>query len=88
MTATDLGGGARSREADGARIKRGVMPASDPGVLRPVASSVRRCRWCDRPSSGPSDPRHKPCVAAEQRMDRDLAARRQPAHDYLGRFPW
>jgi hypothetical protein len=59
------GGGAKSRVADGAN--------------RVLASSATGCRWCDRPSTGPTDPQHAPCKAAEQRMDHDLAAQRQQA---------
>jgi hypothetical protein len=60
------------------------MPAaSATGTLPPGASSVPRCRWCERPSDGPTDPRHKPCAAAEARMDRDLTARRSGTPDFF-----
>jgi hypothetical protein len=74
----DPSGGAESRATDGADPDSGLVPAARArGLLLPRASSVPRCRWCDRPSAGPSDPQHAPCRAAELRMDRDLKAARR-----------
>ena len=74
------GGGAGSRVADGATAGGVVVsPAGATGVLPPGASSATRCRWCERPSAGLADPQHAPCVAAAQRMDRDLLAARDAA---------
>jgi hypothetical protein len=73
----DPSGGAESRVTDGASPSSGLVPAAGAtGLLLPPAPSVPRCRWCDRPSTGPTDPQHAPCVAAERRMDADLAAAR------------
>lgn len=92
MTAVEaypLDGGAGSRVADDAIPGREVMRApSGTGIPSPGASSATRCPWCERPSGGPTDPQHAPCLNAELRMDRDLASARQPTNQHLGIVPW
>lgn len=92
MTATespDLGGGARSRETDGAGTKRGVMPARGEGPP-PAASSVPRCAICGRPrDDAPAKPdnEHSPCDRTTRRMEADLASRRAVTTNLLAQ-PW
>lgn len=95
MTAAGLAGpsGGARREVEGNRPAR---PSLAPGLTRrglgspaPSTSPAPPCPWCDRPrdDTANTDPQHAPCLAAAQRMDRDLAAQRQTKH-HLASTAW